>query len=124
MSGRVHNPHLVARLARVQRGTLHLIGHGVDAIVQCTRRRGANWLERLLYPGGLRDRALPVEPTPAMRLDRYRDALYWHCPPDHHAREYRGELLQLQWKRARMRGADVVPLDNYRGLFPRARSRR
>lgn len=121
MTARIHNKHLVQRLARPQRAPeLRLLGEGDDAIIQCTRRYGENWLQRLMYPMGWESHALPIQPTPKQRLARYYTALCSRCPPDHGQRAYRGELLQVAWANTRPGSGRVVPIESFRSARMRA----
>lgn len=121
---RIHNPHLVQRLARSQPAAMALLGHGLDAIIQCTRRRPESLLERILQPGGTQDHSLPIEPSARARLDRYYTAL--HYAPSttiesHWAREVRGVQVKAMVRAIGGRGK-VASLDARR-LQKRSRIR-
>lgn len=69
------------------RSELRLLGEGVDAIIQHTRRRPFGVLEGTFYPAGFDDRRLPIQPTAQQRLDRYHTAM---------ALFDRGSVLELE----------------------------
>lgn len=92
MTKHISNPFLLQRLARAHGEALHLIGHGVDAIV--------------LYA--------TIQPTETQRLGRYQRALAWCSTKDHAARSGRGELLQHAWRAALSGAARVVPIESLR----------
>lgn len=81
---------------------LRLLGEGLDAIIQHTRRPQEGWLGWLLR--GTNDPQLPNQPEPKQRLDRYLVALGLHPLPDHDLADRRamlGELIKQQWQRGR-----------------------
>lgn len=101
MTGRIRNPFLLQRLARVPGEALQLIGHGVDAIVLFATR----------------------QPTKDQRLGRYQRALSVRSTKDHAARVYRGELLQRAWRAAVGGAGQVVPIESLRAARRRTTQR-
>lgn len=81
---------------------MRLLGEGLDAIIQHTRRKPWGW-ERLVFPYGIDDPALPNQPTAIDRLLRYRTAAQLHpAEPDPlkaGQREALGTLYRNAWER-------------------------
>lgn len=100
--------------------TLHLLGEGLDAIIQHTGRPAWGFLRHLL-PSSY-DPRLPSMPDATHRLNRYRDAamLYGTDKPLFERREYIGESLLASWKLGRFpklrRSAQLVGLPTRRAL--------
>jgi hypothetical protein len=101
------------------RAELKLLGEGLDAIIQHTKR--PPWfLERLFYPGGINDPRLPNQPTERQRLSRYLTAVSIHPLHTDHSLASMREILGWQFREAwqchrypnfrRIRGLMPVPL--------------
>ncbi|NUS37631.1 MAG: hypothetical protein HOQ02_01200 [Lysobacter sp.] len=106
---------------------LRLLGDGLDAIIQCTRRAPVGW-ECLFWPRGFNDSALPIAPTVMERQLRYLTAAQLHPlhsdPAAADMREALGGLYRAAWARREFpnfrRFSRLMPVPLVRRRVPRA----
>jgi hypothetical protein len=101
----------------IKLGTLHLLGEGLDAILQATYEPPYWWWERLFYPNGISDPRRPKPPTPEQRLARYYTAAAMHPLYRDFSMACQREVLGSQFREA-WRDGKRPNFRRIRGLMP------